>query len=62
MTYNEIMTGITIAECKPELTAHIDKAENAIKRDECGYGSGEWEAIYKAAAEKVEEFAARVLH
>lgn len=62
MTYDQILTGITTAECKPELTAHIDKAESAILRGDCSYGSREWEEIYRAAAQRVEEFAARVLH
>ena len=62
MTYDQILTGITTAECKPELTAHIDKVENAIDRCECDYSETEWTEIYRAAAQRVEELDARVLH
>ena len=62
MTYDQILTGITTADSKPELTAHIDKAESAIIRGECSYGETEWEEIYRAAAQRVEYLDARVLH
>ena len=62
MTYNQILTGITTAECKVELANHVDTVELAIELGECSYGETEWTEIYRAAAQRVEYLDNRVIH
>lgn len=62
MTYDEIMTGIHDAECKPDLMEHIEKVEAAINRGNCSYGASDWEDIYKVTAQRIEDLDARVIH
>jgi len=62
MTKDEIMTGIHDADCKPELTAHIDMVEIALDRGECDYSADDWEEISHFVGLRIREFEKRVIH
>ena len=62
MKTENILKGIKDADCKADLSAHLDAVEHAITKDECDYQIHEWNRIGDAIRRKNKELDNRVVH
>jgi len=62
MKTENILKGIQAADCKADLSAHLDAVEDAIANDECDYQIHEWNRIGDAIRRKTEELDNRAVH
>ena len=62
MKTEQILKGIKAADCKADLSAHLDAVEDAITSGECDYQIHEWNRIGDAIQLRTIELDNRVVH
>lgn len=62
MKTEKIIEGINNANCRHELSAHMDLIDEAILSDACDFGEREWLKIAACVDAKTQEFNNRIFH